>query len=112
MSNKEYDKQLQQLYIECKNEYPHIPDIALLIECQRYLKNPNNRTNKHQKGIISKMKKNKELIQQHENKIEEEKAKWLDNNTFIGVSFENTSNIVIEDSNIVIEDLPDTSNMN
>ena len=110
MSNlTEYDKKLQQLYIECKNEYPNIPDVALLIECQRYLKNPNNRTNKHQKGIISKMKKNQELIKQHEKKIEDEKSKWINDTTFVGVSFEDTNN---DFPNVVIEDIPDTSNIN
>ena len=45
MSNKE-DSELNKLYKECKEEYPHIPDIALLIECQNYLRNPNKHTNK------------------------------------------------------------------
>jgi hypothetical protein len=83
--NSKYDKELMTLYNDCKKEYPHIPDILLLMECQRYLKNPNQRTNKHQKGLINQMKK---LKQEHIELLEAEKSKWVDKHTFNGVSVE------------------------
>ena len=103
MSNKE-DSELNKLYKECKEEYPHIPDIALLIECQNYLKNPNKRTNKNCKHLINKMKQ-----RHHEQYIEElpdeEKTKWKDKNTYIGVRFEDNPETIIENTNnLVIED--------
>ena len=85
MNNETYDKELMKLYTDCKNEYPHIPDILLLMECQRYLKNPNQRTNKHQKGICNKVK---QLKQEHIDLLEAEKSKWVDKHTFNGVSVE------------------------
>lgn len=83
--NSKYDKELMTLYNDCKKEYPHIPDILLLMECQRYLKNPNSKTNKHQKGLINQMKK---LKQEHIELLEAEKSKWVDKHTFNGVSVE------------------------
>lgn len=96
--NNNYDKKLMTLYNECKQEYPNIPDIALLMECQRYLKNPNQRTNKHQKHMINQMKK------RHQERLDAEKSKWVDENTFLGVSVldeygnpvESTSKVEIE----------------
>ena len=104
--NSAYDKELMTLYTDCKKEYPDIPDILLLMECQRYLKNPNQRTNKHQKGLINQVKKMK---QEHMEQLEVEKHKWIDKHTFAGVSVEDTSNVIIENtSNVIIEN---TSNV-
>lgn len=109
LENSTYDKELMTLYLDCKKEYPNVPDIALLIECQRYLKNPNQRTNKHNKHILNRMKK------EHEERVKQEKEKWLNNDTYLGVSVKETpdevppSNIkMIEEeipiSNVAIED--------
>ena len=102
MNNK--DSEFNKLYKECKEAYPHIPDIALLIECQNNSKHPNKRPKKNCKHLINKMKH-----QHHEEYIQklpdEEKTKWKDKNTYIGVRFENTPETIIENTNnLVIED--------